>query len=94
VADPHPAIQIIGWEDDLEIAHTYRGDLRLTLSKGADRFIVFDHDGGSADNLMQTFSVTGLVGKPLAGAWKLEVEDTSGAIFGTLKSWTLEVRTN
>lgn len=78
----------------VDITHTYRGDLRLTLSKGSDSFVVFDRSGGSADNLMQTFSVTGLAGKDLSGAWILRVEDTARADIGTLKSWTLEVRTN
>jgi len=78
----------------VDIEHTYQGDLRLTLSKGPDSFVVFDRSGGSTDNLKQTFSVTGLVSKSLTGTWTLQVEDLGWGDIGTLKSWTLEVRTN
>lgn len=78
----------------VDITHTYRGDLRLTLSKGDGSVVVFDRSGGSADNLMQTFDVTGFTGKELSGTWTLKVEDTARIDLGTLKGWTLEVRTN
>ena len=77
----------------VDITHTYRGDLKLTLSKGGVTKIVFNGTGGSADNLKETFTVTGITGA-LAGDWVLKVEDTAAQDLGTLNSWTLEVTTN
>ena len=74
----------------VDITHTYRGDLKVTLSKGATSKVVFDSTGGSADDLKQTFTVTGITGS-LAGDWTLKVEDGAAQDVGTLNSWTLEV---
>ena len=75
----------------VDITHSFRGDLKVTLSKGAKSLVVFDGEGGSADDLKQTFSVAGLSGQALAGGWTLKVEDTAAQDLGTLKSWSLEV---
>ncbi|HSD89450.1 MAG TPA: proprotein convertase P-domain-containing protein, partial [Kofleriaceae bacterium] len=75
-----------------DITHTYRGDLKVTLSHGTTSQVIFDRSGGSADDLKQSFTVTGLSGD-LAGAWTLKVEDTAGQDVGTLNSWTLDVTT-
>jgi hypothetical protein len=73
-----------------DITHTYRGDLKVTLTHGATSVVVFNRTGGSADDLKQTFTVTGLSGS-LTGAWTLKVEDAAAQDLGTLNSWTLEV---
>lgn len=74
----------------VDITHTYRGDLKVTLSHAGTDTLVFDRVGGSADNLQQTFAVPALAGKALAGAWTLKVVDTASQDVGTLNSWTLE----
>ncbi len=78
----------------VDITHTYRGDLKVTLLAGGTSKVLFNGDGGSADDLKQTFTVTGLEGKALRGAWTLKVQDTAGADIGTLNSWKLDVSTN
>ncbi|HEY5923510.1 MAG TPA: proprotein convertase P-domain-containing protein [Kofleriaceae bacterium] len=75
-----------------DITHTYRGDLKVTLTHGSVTKTIVDGVGGSADDLKQTFTVTGFTGS-LSGAWTLKVEDTAGQDVGTLNAWTLEVTT-
>jgi len=75
-----------------DITHTYRGDLKVTLTHGTSSQVIFDRSGGSADDLKQSFTVTGLSGD-LAGAWTLKVEDTAGQDVGTFNTWTLDVTT-
>jgi hypothetical protein len=75
-----------------DITHTYRGDLKVTLTHGTTSQVIFNKTGGSADDLKQTFTVTGFSGD-LAGDWTLKVEDTAAQDVGKLNSWTLEVTT-
>jgi len=77
----------------VDITHTYRGDLKVSLTKGAVTKVLFNGTGGSADDLKQTFTVTGLDGAALRGGWTLKVEDTASQDVGTLNSWKLEVTT-
>jgi hypothetical protein len=75
---------------NVDITHTYRGDLKVTLSHAGTDTIVFDTTGGSADDLKQQFSVPALAGKALAGAWTLKVVDTAAQDLGVLESWSIE----
>ncbi|MEJ7601484.1 MAG: proprotein convertase P-domain-containing protein [Kofleriaceae bacterium] len=77
----------------VDISHSYRGDLKVTLTKGTVSKVVFNGTGGSADNIKETVTVTGITGA-LAGDWVLKVEDTAAQDVGTLNSWTLEVTAN
>lgn len=76
-----------------DITHSWRGDLKVTLTHGSQSKVIFNRTGGSADDLKQTFSVADFTG-PLAGAWTLKVEDSARLDTGTLNGWTLEVTTN
>jgi C1A family cysteine protease len=78
----------------VDITHSFRGDLKVTLSKAGQSIVVFNGDGGSADDLKQTFTVGGLTGQALRGGWTLKVEDTAAQDLGTLNMWSLEVATN
>jgi hypothetical protein len=88
--DVNDAGDIVDVKVTTDITHTYRGDLKVTLTHGATSKVIFNQTGGSADNLNQTFTVTGFTGA-LSGAWTLKVEDTYAQDVGTLNSWTLEV---
>ncbi len=77
----------------VDITHTFRGDLKVSLIKGTTTKVLVNGVGGSADDLKQTFTVTGLDGQALAGGWTLKVEDTATQDVGTLNSWKLEVKT-
>jgi subtilisin-like proprotein convertase family protein len=78
----------------VDITHTFRGDLKVSLVKGSVTKVLFNGEGGSADDLKQTFTVTGLEGQALRGGWTLKVEDTATADTGVLKNWALTVNTN
>jgi C1A family cysteine protease len=74
----------------VDITHSYRGDLKVTLSHAGTDTVVFNGTGGSADDLKMTFPVPAQAGKALAGAWTLKVVDTAAQDLGTLNSWALE----
>jgi len=84
---------------EVNIPHTYIGDLRVTLN-GPDGTVVILHDGtgGSADNLVQRYTdtdnpaLTPLLGKQGQGFWTLKVSDLAGQDLGTLQSWGLELQ--
>ncbi len=78
----------------VDISHSFRGDLKITLTKGAKSLVVFANEGGSADNVKQTFTVAGFSGAALAGTWTLSVVDNAAQDVGTLSSWKLEATSN
>jgi Proprotein convertase P-domain/Papain family cysteine protease len=75
----------------VDITHSFRGDLKVSLVKGAITKVLVNGEGGGAHDLKQTFTVTGLDGQALRGAWTLVVEDTAAQDTGTLNSWSLDV---
>ncbi|MGE0547202.1 MAG: proprotein convertase P-domain-containing protein [Kofleriaceae bacterium] len=77
----------------VDITHSYRGDLKITLTKDSFSQLIYDRTGGGQDDLVETFSVPGITGS-VTGNWQLKVEDTAGSDFGTLNSWKLQVVTN
>jgi subtilisin family serine protease/PKD repeat protein len=75
---------------EVHITHTFIGDLVVTLvGPGGQELVLHDRAGGAADNLHQTFVVSGAEGLRSAGAWQLKVSDRAGLDVGTLDSWTL-----
>jgi len=76
----------------LNITHTFRGDLVVTLiSPGGTQFVVSNRAGGSADNLVITNQAVTAFNGPAAGTWKLLVQDRASADVGTLNSWSLKI---
>jgi bacterial leucyl aminopeptidase len=77
----------------LNISHTYRGDLVVSLvSPAGTSFSVSNRVGGSADNLILTDSaITAFNGQTAAGTWQLKVQDRAGADVGNLNSWSLRI---
>ncbi|HEY0476797.1 MAG TPA: proprotein convertase P-domain-containing protein [Kofleriaceae bacterium] len=77
----------------LNISHTFRGDLVVTLiSPGGVQFVVSNRAGGSAANLVITNqAITAFNGQPAAGTWKLKVQDLAAVDTGTLNSWSLAI---
>lgn len=79
-----------GLKVSVNVTHPYIGDLTVTLERGAQKQILHSREGGSADNLVKTFTLTSFNGSPLAGEWTLVVTDTARADKGSLNSWTIE----
>ncbi|HVK82518.1 MAG TPA: proprotein convertase P-domain-containing protein [Kofleriaceae bacterium] len=77
-----------GLSVSVDIAHTYRGDLVVTLLKdGVEKKTLHDGAGGGEDNLVQTYTLSAAeVGASPNGRWQLEVVDTASQDTGTVKS--------
>jgi proprotein convertase P-domain-containing protein/papain like protease len=78
----------------VDITHTFRGDLTVTLAHGSNTATLVANEGGSADDIKRTFTVAGFTGASLAGAWTLSIVDNAAQDTGTLNSWTLDVATH
>jgi subtilisin family serine protease len=76
---------------NLDLAHTYRGDLVVKLTSPSGKTAtVHNRTGGSADDLKGSFDLSAFKGEKAKGTWTLTVEDKAKADTGTLKSWGLE----
>lgn len=79
---------------NVDIAHTYRGDLVVKLvSPSGKEAILTNKAGGSADNFVLSAKdlSTTFAGEKIDGDWKLVVQDTARQDTGTLKSWGMSV---
>ncbi len=89
---------------DLDITHTYIGDLIVELTSPTGVVVrLHDRTGGTTDNLVTTYDEPGgtLPDGPGAladfnltgslGNWILTVSDNAGSDQGTLNSWTLRI---
>jgi hypothetical protein len=76
---------------DLDITHTYCGDLRIKLEHDGTVAHVWENAGGQSVDLKQTFVLDDFAGEVAGGTWSLTVADTWEADTGTLNSWALEV---
>ena len=82
---------IRGLEVSVNITHTYISDLEVTLKKDGVSKVLHQREGGSADNLVKTWSVTEFGGASPGGTWSLSVRDMARLDKGTLNSWSLKV---
>lgn len=79
----------------LNIAHSYKGDLEVSLvHPDGTRIYVHNRSGGAAANIIQTFTLSDFNGRQPNGSWQLLVRDLASADVGTLAPWTLEVATS
>jgi extracellular elastinolytic metalloproteinase len=83
---------------DVDIRHTYRGDLRVTLIAPDGRQVVLhDRTGAGADDLVRRFTAADvpglaqLAGAPVRGTWRLAVTDLATRDIGTLRRWALAI---
>ena len=86
----------------VDISHTYKGDLKVTLtSPGGTSVILHNNTGGSANDIKTTFdtqttpyqALSAFNGLAPNGTWKLKVVDSAGADVGTINAWSLELVT-
>jgi subtilisin-like proprotein convertase family protein len=86
--------QIENLKVNVDIDHTYRGDLVVKLKSPSGKEIVLHNKtGGSADNLQFELDRTEFANEPVKGRWTLSVEDTARQDEGTFKSWGLSIKT-
>ena len=76
---------------EVHIAHTYIGDLIVTLiAPDGTTYPLHNRAGGSTEDIHQTYT-THLSSEPDNGTWKLRVQDAAGADTGRIDSWTLSL---
>ncbi|MEZ8227051.1 S8 family serine peptidase [Vibrio splendidus] len=74
---------------DLDITHTYIGDLYVTLtSPEGGQVVLHDNAGGRANNIKTSFQAD-FSGFESQGKWELKVVDSARRDTGTINSWTL-----
>ncbi|KAF0249056.1 MAG: S8A family peptidase [bacterium] len=79
---------------NLDINHTYRGDLVVKLTSPSGKVATISNKvGGSADNLklLNLDLSTIFPGESIKGSWKLSVQDTATQDTGTFNSWGLNI---
>ncbi len=83
---------------ELDITHTYIGDLIIELISPDDTSVLLHNRmGGSANNIIKVYSMTNtsglqnLRGDSIAGDWRLHVSDHAGADQGKLNYWSLKL---
>ncbi|ANZ40801.1 hypothetical protein BBK82_37270 [Lentzea guizhouensis] len=75
----------------VKIAHTYIGDLAVTLvAPDGSTYPLHNRSGGSADNIDQTYTVN-LSGETSNGTWKLRVNDNAVNDVGRIDTWSLNL---
>ncbi|MCP2269351.1 S8 family peptidase [Actinokineospora diospyrosa] len=75
----------------VNIAHTYIGDLVVTLvAPDGSTYVLHNRAGGSADNINKTYTVN-LSSEAKNGTWKLRVADAYVNDTGKIDTWTLTV---
>ncbi len=76
---------------NVNITHTYRGDLTVSLVHNGERVTLVANEGGSEDDIVKSFTVSDFDGQSAQGEWLLHVVDSANIDIGTLNSWTLNV---
>jgi len=83
---------------DIDITHTYIGDLEVTLETPfGSSIILFKGKGESDHDLVESFSSTEDIdlasgnGKPMKGGWAITVKDKVARDAGRLNSWKIEI---
>ena len=74
---------------DIDLTHTWIGDLRVTLTHDGVEAVLWDQAGDSDDNIVQSFPLPSFAGRPAAGEWTLTVVDSAAQDVGTLNRWSV-----
>jgi hypothetical protein len=75
---------------DLDLQHTYRGDLRVELVTPLGQSVVIhDREGGSKNDLKGRYPLALPPGTRAPGVWRLVISDHAARDVGTLHRWTL-----
>ena len=84
---------------DVDITHTFIGDLRVSVSNPLNHEVVLHaQEGRSADDIQRTYTVDEeaalreFIGQPAAGDWVLSVSDNAWRDVGKLNRWGLTLR--
>ena len=76
----------------LDIAHTFKGDLRVELLTPQGQVVVLHNQTGAGENNLQgTFDLTLPAGTVGAGIWRLVASDHAALDSGSIDSWQLSL---
>ena len=78
---------------EVDIEHTFIGDLTVALRVAGQEIKLHDRSGGSADHIKRTFNVSELSGVNAAGTWELFVSDSANADVGRIVTWKISINT-
>lgn len=74
---------------ELDIRHTYIGDLRVALTHNGSERVLHDNSGGGSDDIRTSVDVSGFAGQDAAGDWTLKIVDSANYDTGRLVGWKL-----
>jgi hypothetical protein len=77
----------------VDIQHTYRGDLKVELTHAGRTLVLHNRAGGSADNLLLDLTTDAFAGTTAAGDFTLRVADLARGDVGTVRSFALSSQT-
>ena len=84
------ALTIFGTTADVNISHTWSGDLILKLiSPQGTEVTLQSNQGGSEDDIVKSYTSSVFNSEVATGDWTLNVVDTAGADTGNINSWSL-----
>ncbi len=75
----------------LDVTHTWVGDLQITLEHGGVTATLWDKAGASQQDIEQTFTPAQFSNAEASGAWTLKIVDTAAQDTGTLNRWSVIV---
>lgn len=73
------------------LSHSYIGDLAIYLEHDGRWAELHRFGGGSNQSIDKAWSIRGFEGTPIAGKWRLVVEDHAEQDEGTLERWSLRL---
>ena len=75
----------------VDITHTYRGDVMIDLVAPSGRVVQLKGEDGNDgdDDVVETYTVDGMLGEEVAGEWLLTVSDYYPGDDGTFNGWSL-----
>lgn len=74
---------------DVDIRHTYIGDLRVDLlAPDGSVYLLHNRSGGSSNNIIRSYTID-LSAEDLDGTWRLRVTDRGRGDTGSIESWSI-----
>jgi agmatine deiminase len=80
---------IRGMTLELEIDHSYVGDLFIYLERNGEQLVLHRQAGGGAQNLYRAWAIDAWNGTDRRGEWTLVIEDRARQDEGVLRRWSL-----
>jgi hypothetical protein len=74
---------------ELNVDHTYVGDLTITLTHGTKTVTVWKRAGGSQKGIDQTFALGDFANQDVKGTWTLKVVDGASMDDGQVTKWAI-----